>query len=60
MCAGAAMWAQLGELIFAASDDRRGYRSINPKMIHPRTQVTHGVLQDECRALIQQFFREKR
>jgi len=50
----------LGELIFAASDDRRGYRSINPKMIHPRTQVTHGVLQEECRALIQQFFREKR
>tara|TARA_B100000902_G_scaffold210368_1_gene200120 strand:+ start:687 stop:1148 length:462 start_codon:yes stop_codon:yes gene_type:complete len=60
MCAGAAMWAQLGELIFAASDDKRGYRSINPKMIHPRTQLTHGVLKEECRALLQQFFREKR
>lgn len=60
MCAGAIGWAQISRLVYGASDPRRGYSSIAPNALHPRTQVTTGILADECTALIQDFFRKKR
>jgi tRNA(adenine34) deaminase len=60
MCAGALAWAQLGRLVYGASDPKRGYTSLQAPMLHPKTQVTAGVLADECGALMTDFFRQKR
>ena len=60
MCAGALGWAQLSRLVYGASDERRGYSHHAPTALHPKTQVTAGVMADECLALLQSFFRNKR
>ncbi|MBQ8564491.1 MAG: nucleoside deaminase [Bacteroidaceae bacterium] len=60
MCAGAIGWAQVSRLVYGASDPRRGYSQLAPDALHPKAQVSSGVLADECQALIQDFFRKKR
>ena len=60
MCAGALNWAQVGRIVYGASDPRRGYSLFSPSLLHPRTEVTSGVLGDACAALLQDFFRSKR
>ncbi|MGK7390051.1 MAG: nucleoside deaminase [Candidatus Cyclobacteriaceae bacterium M2_1C_046] len=60
MCAGGLYWAQLKRLVFGARDEQRGYSVINPKMIHPRTKITSGILAEESAALILKFFAELR
>ena len=60
MCAGALGWAQLSRLVYGAPDDKRGFRTFAPGALHPKCTVTAGVLEDECRALMQQFFQSKR
>lgn len=60
MCAGALAWAQLGRLVYGASDPKRGYTTLQAPMLHSKTQVTAGVLADECGALMTDFFRQKR
>lgn len=60
MCAGALAWAQLKRLVFAASDDKRGFMRFGKEMLHPKTKVELGIMQDECSNMIKQFFREKR
>lgn len=60
MCAGALAWAQLGKLVIGASDPQRGYARLAPSPLHPRTQVTSGILSEECSRLIKEFFARKR
>lgn len=60
MCAGALAWAQLGELVFGAADSHRGYSRLAPPVLHPRTQVTGGILADECSEIVKEFFKAKR
>ena len=60
MCAGAIAWAQLGRLVFGATDEKRGYRRFASTALHPKTMVTSGVLAEESTALMQEFFRKKR
>lgn len=60
MCAGAIGWAQIKRVVYGASDEKRGYRRYAPNALHPKATVTSGVLEEECRALMQDFFREKR
>ena len=60
MCAGAIGWAQIGRVVFGAADDKRGYRRFAPEALHPRTEVTSGVLADACSALLREFFAKKR
>ena len=60
MCAGAIAWAQLGRLVYGASDEKRGYTVFAPHALHPKTAVTSGVLEEECAALMRQFFQGKR
>ena len=59
MCAGAMYWAQLPRLVFGASDPKRGYRSMGASL-HPRTEVRSGVLENECRTLLDDFFKKLR
>lgn len=60
MCAGAIGWSQLGRLIYGASDPKRGYTQFAPNVLHPKTQVTSGVLEDECGMIVKNFFKSKR
>ena len=60
MCAGAIGWAQISRVVYGAPDDKRGFRTFAPNALHPKCTVTAGVLENECRELIQQFFHNKR
>jgi tRNA(adenine34) deaminase len=60
MCAGAIGWSQLGRLVYGASDPKRGYSFFAPKALHPKTKVVSGVLEEECGALMKDFFQRKR
>lgn len=60
MCAGAIAWAQLGRLVYGAPDEKRGYSVYAPNALHPKTAVTSGVMEEECAALMRQFFQGKR
>ena len=59
MCAGALGWSQISRIVYGASDEKRGYSSFAPKALHPRTEVTSGILAEECAELMQRFFRER-
>lgn len=60
MCAGAAGWSQISRIVYGASEEKRGYRRFAPEALHPKTVVKGGVLEDECRSIIQDFFKTKR
>ena len=60
MCAGAIGWSQLGRLVYGASDPKRGYSYFAPQALHPKTKVVSGVLEEECAALMKEFFQRKR
>lgn len=60
MCAGAMKWTQVGRVVFGASDDKYGFSKIAPTALHPRTNITAGVLAEESADLLKAFFRAKR
>ncbi|MDE5796170.1 MAG: nucleoside deaminase [Muribaculaceae bacterium] len=63
MCAGALGWSQIGRIVYGTADPRRGFRRLcapGETPLHPRTIVSEGVLADECRSLMQSFFRRRR
>ena len=60
MCAGALAWSQISRIVYGAPDVRRGYSLFTPSLLHPRTQTSGGVLQEECAALMLDFFKSKR
>lgn len=60
MCAGALGWSQISRIVYGAADEKRGFQRFAPNAIHPKTQVTAGVLEEECRMLMQDFFKQKR
>ncbi len=60
MCAGALGWAQLKRIVYGAPDEKRGYRRFAPQALHPRTEVTSGVMEQECAELMKTFFQQKR
>jgi tRNA(adenine34) deaminase len=65
MCAGAAVWARLGRIVYGASDPKAGacgsvlQVAQHPQLNH-RIPVTGGVLQEDCGRLLRQFFQAKR
>ncbi len=63
MCAGALGWSQIGRIVYGAADTKRGffsYYSPGRSPIHPTTEIISGVLEDECRELMQTFFKKLR
>lgn len=61
MCAGAIGWAQISRVVIGCADPKRGYSAYTTRSpFHPRTEVVTGVLENECRELMQDFFRQKR
>ena len=60
MCAGALGWSQISRIVYGAPDEKRGFQRFAPQALHPRTEVTSGVMAEECIELMQRFFKEKR
>ena len=60
MCAGAIGWAQINRIVYGAPDPKRGFATYAPRAFHPKATITSGVLETECRQLIQEFFKSKR
>lgn len=63
MCAGALGWSQIGRIVYGASDSKRGYLRYlksGESPIHPKTIICSGVLEEECSAILKDFFRKKR
>ncbi len=60
MCAGALHWAQIRRIVFGADDPKKGYRTVSPGMLHPKTTLTNGTKAAESAELLQDFFRKKR
>ena len=60
MCAGAIAWAQLGTLVYAAPDPKRGYTTLGTPVLHPKTAVRSGVLADRSEKMMKDFFAKKR
>ena len=65
MCAGALVQARVARLVYGAPDARAGavrsvFRVCDESSLNHRMELTAGVLEEECRALMQQFFRERR
>lgn len=62
MCAGALYWSKIGKVVWGASDAKNGFNRIKPGLspFHPKTEIITGVLEDDCAALMKEFFRKKR
>lgn len=60
MCAGALAWAQIGEVVYGAADPKRGFSMFSPSLMHPKTRIRSGILEDECSRIVTEFFRNRR
>lgn len=60
MCAAALGWAQISRIVYGAPDPKRGYSLYNPSLLHPKTEVTSGVLSEQCSTLMKSYFSSKR
>lgn len=60
MCAGASYWTQIKRIVYAASDDKRGFKSVDTNLLHPKTECSSGIMADECSQIIKDFFAKKR
>ncbi len=60
MCAGALAWAQIGRIVFGASDPKRGFSSVEANILHPKTEVVAGIMKEDCEQLLKKFFQKKR
>jgi len=60
MCAGALHWSQISRIFFGAHDAKRGYLRVGMNVLHPKTTIKGGLLEDECAQLLKDFFQRKR
>lgn len=59
MCAGALYWSQIGKVVYGATDSKRGYHLFG-NLLHPKTQVVQGVLEESCSQIVKDFFLQRR
>jgi tRNA(adenine34) deaminase len=59
MCGGALFWSQISKVVFGATDEKRGYQQAG-NSLHPKTEIVHGILADECSLLVREFFKQLR
>jgi tRNA(adenine34) deaminase len=61
MCAGALAWAQIGRIVYGASDEKRGFMRYGGKeLLHPKTRLEMGIREAECADLMTSFFKKRR
>ena len=59
MCCGALSWSQISKVVIGARDENRGF--INKNLhLHPKTEIVTGVLEEECSAIVKEFFKNRR
>ena len=60
MCMGASFWTQIGRIVYGATDKKHNHFIDKKQLFHPKTDVSGGILEDKCVALLQKFFQSKR
>lgn len=60
MCAGALHWTHISRIVYGAADLKRGFSGISSNLLHPKTVVAQGILEQECGSLLKNFFLSKR
>lgn len=60
MCAGASFWTRVGKVVYGASDEKRGFKNVPANLLHPKTEIISGIMKEECAALLNDFFEQKR
>jgi len=60
MCAGACCWTQIGRIVYGASDAKRGFLRFGREILHPKTELAGGVLEQECGGIVSRFFEKMR
>lgn len=60
MCAGALYWSQLKKMVYAAPDLKRGFSLVKSNILHPKTEIIKGIMQQEASDLVTSFFKSKR
>ena len=60
MCAGALYWSQLKKMVYAAPDLKRGFSLVKSSILHPKTEIIKGIMQQEASDLVTSFFKSKR
>lgn len=60
MCAGASFWTRVGKIFYGTKDEKRGYTLVKQLLLHPKTSVINGLLEEECSSLLRAFFERKR
>jgi tRNA(adenine34) deaminase len=60
MCAGALRWAQVRKVVYGAAEPKFGHSRHVPSLLHPKTEVLGGIMQNECAELMKEFFRTRR
>ncbi len=62
MCAGAAYWSKVGRVVYGAEDEKNGYKKTAGANwpFHPKTELVHGIMKEECAQLMKDFFKSRR
>ena len=60
MCAGAIGWSQASALVYGVADEKKGYTTVSGTLLHPKTSVKSGLLENECREILLKFFKARR
>ena len=60
MCGGAAYWTRLKKVVYGAKDEKRGLSTLTQNILHPKTEIEGGLLEEECVKLLSDFFKSKR
>ena len=60
MCAGAIAWSQIPNVVYGASDSKKGFSSFSPNVLHPKTVCKSDILAHDCSQLLKTFFQIKR
>ncbi len=60
MCAGALRWSQIGRIVYGAADDKYGFMKYGKEILHPKTKLEYGLMQEDCAVLMKKFFKSKR
>lgn len=60
MCAAAGSRTQISRIVFGAYDNKKGFSTVDSNIFNPKTEIIGGVLHDECKSLLDEFFKSKR
>lgn len=60
MCAGGLLWSQISKIVYGASDERKGFSTYKPQILHPKTEIVSGIMEEECSVLLKEFFQKNR